>query len=429
MKKIFILSLVCTLGLQIMAQSFGKIEQTNFAYSTGDLPTLKVDFNKVSANNVTDALKDYLKNYKAKLSPEKGVDGEFYVEEFILTDIDQKPTKMRVKVTSLEGNATLHVNYNVGGSDITPIGTDKLYEQYVRFTTRIANKATFYSYNGLIDTEKAILKDRQRELTSLENEEKKAVESIAKCEQNITSSKSAISNAESALKRQQNVVSDAQTRVNDKEAEIAGMDVKTMEKSIKDIQSENDKTRKDIEKSQENIGSIKGEIAIERAETESMQKALEAKKAVLAITADKKDLKEVKSLESDLTKKAGEVEERNGEIASIESSIKIKEGAIDANLDRINDIRQKIASHNEEALKDQLKLLEKDLKSAESEQKKLEKEIEKEQNSIVKEETKIRDAKAAIEASKVAQATKSTEISAVKQGITTLEKTQGVYKD
>lgn len=417
MKNLVTTVLLILSGCSLFAQEVVEMKNETFAFSSGDKQVFVVTFNGVAQDHLNVAVKEYLKNYKAKATPVKGVDGEWNVEEFVITDIDQKATTITMKMAELEGNATWYVNYNVEGADITEESSPNLFPQFKDFTTNIANKAIYLAYEDRIEAEKALLKSKEKELKDLEKSEKKQTDNIASANQSIKTSEGDISNFEGALKRQQGVVADKQKQVSDKENEIASVEVKTLEKSIKDIESDNGKTQKEIEKLNGEIAKIKGEIAMEETALEELDKTIEAKKEVLAITANKKDLKEVKTLESDRAKQIGDTEKLRTEIGSVEAEIDANKAKIEQGNGRVVEIREQIASHNEEALKDQLKLLVKDAKEAEAEQKKIEKDIEKEQSSIAKQQERIREANIEIARLTEEQSAKKTEISATEAAI------------
>lgn len=428
MKKINLLIALTFIFFGVNAQSYSPVTNEYFAFSTGEKEVFKTSFDQVNASEVEEALKDYLKNYKAKLTPVKGVDKEFTVEELNISDINQNVTTMAVKITELEGNATMYIHYLTNEKIVSVTNTPSEFEGYVKFTEALANKATFSAYNSLIDAQNTLLNDRQKELKGFEKDEENKHDDIGKAKKSIKDSQVAITKLEGDLKNQQALVTTKKQQVSDKEAEIAGVNVKTLETDIKDIEKENKSLVKDIEKLRGEIAEINGEIAIEEASLETQRKGIEAQKNLLSVTADKKTLKEVQSMEKEEAKMIGAIEEKKGEIANAEASIATHQKTIETNNGKIASIQAKISAHSEDALKDQLKVLEKELKSLESDEKNIVKDIEKENNNITKQEENIRQSEADIVALKESQAAKTAEISKAKDGLTLLTNAQAKFK-
>ena len=428
MKKInlIIITLLAFTGMQ--AQTYTPVSSEYFAYSTGEKEVMKASFDQVSINQVEAALKDYLKNYKAKLDGVKGVGDEYTVTDVVVSDINQNQTTMAIKLTELEGNATMYIHYLTNGKIVSQKNTPSEFEGYKKLTEAISNKAVFYAYDEVIEAQNNVLKEKQKELKGLEKDEKNAHNSIGNAKKSIKDSEVAITSLKGALSNQQALVATKTQQVGNKEAEIASVNVKTLEGEIKDIEKENKSFDKEIVKAREDIAKVNGEIAIESTNLETLRKGIEAQKNVLAVTADKKTLKEIQSLQKDETKIIGGIEELKGENANTQASINKNLGAIEANKVKIASIQSKISSHSEDALKDQLKILEKDLKDLQKEQGKIEKDLEKENSNITKEEENIRQSEAEIEKLKAAQVEKKSEIKTVETEIKNTETTQGKFK-
>lgn len=428
MKKInlIIISILAFVGIQ--AQSYAPITNAYFAFSTGEKEVLKTTFDKVSTKQVEAALKDYLKNYKAKLDGVKGVSDEYTVTDIVISDINQTQTTMAIKLTELEGNATMYVHYLTNGKIVSEKNTPSEYAGYKKFTEAIANKATYIAFDDVIKSQNDVLKDKEKELNSLEKDEKNQHDKIGDARKSIKDSEVAINSLQGSLKNQQTLVATKRQQVSDKEAEIASVNVKTLEGNIKDIEKENKSFEKEIEKTREEIAKVNGEIAVELTNLETLRKGITAQKNVLAVTSDKKTLKEIQSLEKDEVKMIGEIETLKGDNKNSEANIAKNQAAISANNAKISAIQAQIASHSEDALKDQLKILEKDLKSLKNEESKIQKDLEKENSNITKQEENIRAAEAEIQNLKAAQTAKKSEISTVQTEIKTTEGTQAKFK-
>jgi len=427
MKKINLLLIVLLTFSSAIAQNYAPVSTEQFTFSTGAKEVFKTTFSQVNKKQVESALKDYLKNYKAKLTGVKGASDEYTVTDVVLTNINQTTTNMTIKLSEVEENATMYIEY-VNNGIVINSKTPEQFTAYKEFTEAIANKAVFYAYDDVIATKEDELKTKEKELKGLEKDEKNENNNIANAEKSIKDSESAITSLNGNLAQQQSLVANKKQEVSDKEAEIASLSVKTLESNIKDIEKDNKSLEKDIEKERENIAKVNGEIAIEATNLENLRKQIEVQKEMLAVTADKKTLKEVQSLQKDETKIIGEIEELKGENNISQANIDKNLTAIETNNARISSIRAQIASHNEDALKDQLKILEKDLKDLEKEQSKIEKEIEKENSNIAKQEDNIRKAKTEIQNLQAAQASASTEIKTMESDIKSTKSTQAKFK-
>jgi len=116
MKKLILTTIMFLSIVAINAQSVVSMADQKFTFSTGEKECIKVAFKDVSAKNLETAFKDYFKNnYKAKVSSVKKTDGEFTVDEFKATEIQQKPTTVLAVITELEGSAILYMHYNSDG--------------------------------------------------------------------------------------------------------------------------------------------------------------------------------------------------------------------------------------------------------------------------------------------------------------------------
>jgi len=428
MKKIPLLILFSLLSIGAIAQSYNPITNENFTFSTGEKEVFKTSFNKVSAEEVITAVKEYLKNYKARVEPVKGFDNEYVVSDVALSDINQSATTMNIKITELEGNATLYIHYLTNSKIVSKDNTPSEFDGYVKFTQALDNKATFIAYDAVVNLQSNVVEGKQNDLKGLEKDEEKQYDAIGKATKSINDSKTAILSLEGSLKTQQALVASKTQQVGDKQAEIAAVNVKTLESNIKDIEKENKIFVKDIEKSREDMAKINGENAVLDTELATNRSAIAAQKQLFAASADKKIMKEVQSLEKEAAKIMGEIEEKKGEIQNTEAAIITSQKQINGNNNRIFTIQKQITSHSEDALKDQLKILEKDLKDLDSEEKKNVKDIEKENDNITKQEEGIRQAEGEIASAKNAQAALKVEISSEQSQLKDLKSTQLKFK-
>ena len=256
--NVFIASVLFALGLQ--AQSYNPTTNEYFTFSTGEKEVFKTIFNQVSAKQVQTAFDEYLKNYKTKLSAVKGVDGEYTVTEAVLSDINPLNTTMAVKITELEGNATLYVHYLTNGKIVSSNNTPSEFGGYATFTKAIANKAVFVAFDDKIKAENNVLNEREKELKSLEKDEEKQHDAIGKANKSIKDSQSAISALQGTLKNQQAAVAAKAKQVSDKNNEIASVNVKTLESNIKDLEKTNAGIIKEKDKAREEMAKINGRI-------------------------------------------------------------------------------------------------------------------------------------------------------------------------
>jgi len=428
MKKIPLLILFSLISIGAIAQSYNPITNENFTFSTGEKEVFKTSFNKVSAEEVSTAVKEYLKNYKARVEPVKGFDNEYVVSDVALSDINQSATTMNIKITELEGNATLYIHYLTNSKIVSKDNTPSEFDGYVKFTQALDNKATFIAYDAVVNLQSNVVEGKQNDLKGLEKDEEKQYDAIGKAIKSINDSKTSIISLEGSLKTTQALVAAKTQQVGDKQAEIAAVNIKTLESNIKDIEKENKIFVKDIEKSREDMAKINGENAVLDTELATNRSAIAAQKQLFAASADKKIMKEVQSLEKEAAKIMGEIEEKKGEIQNTEAAIITSQKQINGNNNRIFTIQKQITSHSEDALKDQLKILEKDLKDLDSEEKKNVKDIEKENDNITKQEEGIRQAEGEIASAKNAQAALKVEISSEQSQLKDLKSTQLKFK-
>lgn len=428
MKKLHILlfSFISMAGL--FAQTYQPITNESFVFSTGEKEVFKVAFDKVDSKQVNEAVKEYLKNYKAKIESVKGVDSEFFVEEVELSDINQTKTTIAFKITELEGNASLYAHFLSNGMVVSGASSPEQVAAYKMFTEALAKKSVFVAYEDLIAGKEEVLKTQEKELKGLEKDEEKQHDAIGKANQSIKDSKSTIGSLEAVLKGQQASLIAKNKEVNDKEVEIASVSVKSLEGDIKTIEKEISSIEKENVKSREGIAKINGEIAIEETNLSTLRQTITAQKNLLAVNSDKKTLKEVQTLEKEEAKQIGAIEALKGTNKNTEALIQSKLEEINTKNTKIAAIQKQIAAHNEDALKEQLKLLQKDAKEFENEVSKTQKEIEKENSSISKQEEAIRSANTEIAKLKDAQAAKTGEINTTKSEIKALGATQVTFK-
>ncbi|MCB9256422.1 MAG: hypothetical protein H6579_04775 [Chitinophagales bacterium] len=428
MKKIqLLLALLITSSLS-MGQNYAPIGTENFVFSSGSKECFVVSFEAVNKAELEEALKDYLKNYKAKLESVKGASEEFVVNEAVLSDINQNNTNMTFKLLELEGNAKLYANYTMGDKVVNATNTPNEVGGYKAFTEAIAKKAVQYAYANLIKAKEGLIKDQEKDLKSLEKDEEKEHDAIGKARKEIKDSEATISTLESSLSNQRNLLNAKNKEVNAKEAEIASVSVKTLESNIKDIEKEISSLEKDNVKTRETIAKTNGEIAVEQTNLETLTKSIAAQKSLLAVNSDKKTLKDIQNLQKEEGKILAGIEELKGENRNSESAINNNLNDISKKKQEIAKIQQEINNHNEDALKEQLKLLQKDAKEMENQVDKTQKEIEKEKSQISKNEESIRKSEAEIASLKDAQKAKQAEIDASKADLKNLSAKQASFK-
>ena len=156
---------------------------------------------------------------------------------------------------------------------------------------------------------------------------------------------------------------------------MLGKSVKSLNSNISEVKKENKSIHKSIGKHKESIAEIKGEIAI----LNSSLKGNETEKLNLKSSEniDKKARKRLKTLNKEGLKTIGQIEENKVLIAKEESNMVSLEEGVKTNLTKIDLLQAEIADHNEEALEEQLSLLEKESKRLNQDKKSLEKRLEK----------------------------------------------------
>lgn len=365
MKKILLLPVLLLFSITIaMSQSINSISEQKFTFSTGNKEVIKLMFKDVNLSNLESAIEDYFKkNYKTKVSGIKKTDNEFEVIDFKATDIQQKLTSAIFKVQELDGHAILYIHYKSDGYVVSSKNTPDIYPSYKTMTEKIGALAITYSYNDVIEIRKKELATQENELAGFIKSENKETDAIDKSTSEIKVSESAIENLENDLVSQKTIVSEKAKLVEDKKVEMSTVNVKSLEKSIKEVEADTKKANKEIE-------GINKEIASKNAEIAKLQ----------------------------------------SEIVTLESSIEPANTRIETNNDKIGEVKKQIAEFNEDALKDQLKILEKESKTAILDENKLAKSIDKEKASIEKNNSKIKDAKSEILLLKTSQANKQAEI-------------------
>ena len=427
MKKLYILAVSLFTGV-LSAQSYTPASEDVFLFSSGEKEVFKVVFDELTMNQAESAFKEYLKNYKAKVESVKGVSGEYLANDLLLSDVNQGSTNLIVKFTELEGDAGMYIHYLHDQQTVTSANTPDEVLAYKQFTERIADKAVFIAFEELIKAKKNLIKEKEKELNGLEKDELKANENIGKSRQSIKHSESTLTMLAGQLENQRNLLAAKTKQVNEKEVEIASVDVKALEAQIKEKEKENKSLVSDIEKAREEMAKITGDLAIENINLDNQRKSIQAQKDLLGTSDDKKMLKDIQSLEKEQAKLLTTIAEMEGTIANKDASILSMQGEMKANASQIAKIQGKITEHNEDALKEQLKLLEKDLKSFENDVDKTTKEISKENVNIANEEENIRQAEGEIVRLKDAQLNKKEEIKQANKALQDLESKQGEYK-
>jgi hypothetical protein len=365
MKKYILLSTVLFISATMLfAQTVNSISEQEFTFSSGQKEVVKIMFKDVNAANLEMAIVDYFKkNYKAKVSGIKKTEKEFIVSNFKATDIQQKMTSAVFKVQELDGNAIFYIHYKSDGYVVSSKNTPDIYPSYKSMTEKIGALAVAYSYNDVIELRKKDLALQENALSGFIKSENKQSDAIDKSTNEIKSSETAIKGLESDLAAQKVIVLEKVKLVEDKKVEMSTVNVKSLEKSIKEVESDSKKATKEIE------GVIK-----------------------------------------DIASKNAEIAKLHSEIVTLDSSIEPINTRISSNTSKIEDVNKQIAEFNEDALKDQLKMLEKDSKTAVSHESKFAKSIDKEKASIEKNNAKIKDAQTEIFTLKAAEASKQIEI-------------------
>lgn len=375
MKKLILTTIMFLSIVAINAQSVVSMSDQNFTFSTGQKECIKVIFKDVSAKNVESAFKEYFKkNYKAKVSSVKKTTNEFEVEEFKANDIQQKPTSVNAVITELEGSAILYIHYKSDGYVVSEKNTPIVYEGYRRMTQGIANDAITLSYADVIAMKEKELYEQEKALDLFLRDNEKQDATIAKMQAEIKTSEGEVSRLTSALSAQKVVVSEKAQLVKDKEVEMANLDVKSLEKEIKSIEGDNKSADRDISK-----------------------------------------------LNSDIAKKNADIAKLQSEIKTLEAQIETVNSRKGENGNKIAALQTKISSHNEDALKEQLKILEKDKKDAESAEKDIAKSIEKEASTIEKNNISIKESQLNIATLRTSEEAKKLEIAKTKEELKVMQ--------
>lgn len=368
MKKIFLSAIMLSSILLTNAQSLVSMTDQDFTFSTGSKEATKVTFKDVSVENLTDALKAYFKdNYKAKTTEVRKTDGEYEVEDFKATDIQQKITAALVRIIEIEGNAILYIHYKSDGYTVSEKVTPELYPAYKKMTQNIANQAIKLAFKDKIANTKKTLAEKEKEVASFEKTVEKNEAEVVKMTSENKTAEGTVNRLDTDLAKQKTLVNEKAKLVTEKEAEIASIDVKSLEKEIKKVEKTNKKADKTISKNNGMIAKYKEKIS---------------------------------SLESNITT--------------------IEESKV-SNNKQIEELKTKITNHNQAGLEDQLKLLEKNSKEALSEEKSILKSIDKERASIEKNKVKISETQKEIADAKASQEIKKLEINKLKEKIKTLE--------
>ena len=201
-KQILLTALFISTFHLITAQNFTEGIQSDFAFSSGDSPALKIQFDKVSKDNIKDAAKDVFKKYDSKLSEVKGIDDEYIITEFTLKE-NQKITNGKMKILESDGNADLFVFFKTHESEISEQLTPNEIIHYKKLTKKIAEKAVVYEYNTLIEKQEKEIKDENKKLKNLEKKEDNEHKNIGKYKTTIKNSEQEIEQLKTSLTAQE----------------------------------------------------------------------------------------------------------------------------------------------------------------------------------------------------------------------------------
>jgi chromosome segregation ATPase len=273
----------------------------------------------------------------------------------------------------------------------------------------IAKKACSITFESLIDKQNEAIKSLNKELESIQKDEDKHHKNIGKYERDINLSKDKIENNKINLSSQDLLINKNNELLKNKEREIASKNVKSMTSNIKELEKSNKSLNKSIEKHQQKIAEINGQIAMDQSALKGNEAEINTLKNT--INVDKEGRKILKKLNKENLKYIGSIETYKVSITDEENKIKELEIQKLNHQTEINNIKNNISIHNEDALINQLKLIEKEAKTLLATKKDIEKDIEKEYRSINQNSENIRLSKKEIEILKEKQITMKESIS------------------
>ena len=386
-KQIQITAILIGLCYSLTGQNFTEGIPIEYAFSTGKSPVLQVRFDKVSKDNIKEASKEVFKKHDAKLSAVKNADYEFIVSEFRLEE-NQKVSYGKLKILETNGNSNLYAFFKTNESEMSDKLTPNDIVFYKNLVKDIAKKAVVNEYQMHINKQEKKLKDENKTLKNLLKDEEGEHKNIGKYKNTITNSEHEIEQLKIALSNQELSITKNNDLLKAKESEIAGKSVKSLNSDISEIKKENKSLHKTIVKHKEKIAKIKGKIAI----LNSILKGNDTEKLNLKASEniDKKVRKRLKKLNKAGLKTLGEVEENKILIINEENNIVKLEDEIKTGQSKIDLLQAEIAEHNEDALKDQLSLLEKESKRLTSEKRSYEKKLKKANEKVNDNNEKIR---------------------------------------
>lgn len=425
MKKLILLITILISVHMLNAQNYSEGITTNYTFSSGSCPVIQIRFEKVSKDNVKKAINHIFKSYKAKISEVKDIEDEYQISSFSL-ETNQKKTTSRMKIIETNGNATLYSYFKTEESVISEELTPNDITHYKNLVKLIANKAVSLEYDETIRLQKKKVKEEEKQLSKLKKEEDNEYQNISKYEVSIKNSKQEIIQLNSALNSQEVLIVKSDELLKAKETEIAGKNIKSLKSKISDLEKDNKSHLKTISKHKEKIAKIKGEVTI----LNSTLKGNETEKATLKSSKeiDEKARKKLKSLNKEGLKLLGEIEENKVSVVNLENTITGKESDIKNNQTEIALLLAEISEHNEDALNDQLKILEKDSKKLHQKKNSLEKEVEKENKNINNKNEKIKTSEGKIKELEALQKKQDTKINDSKKTLKALAATKKTFE-
>jgi hypothetical protein len=396
------------LSTNTFAQNFTVSTSPDYHFSWGTAPVIISHFENVPKSHLKSSLKEVFGNYNTNITPTKDAEDEYEVSNFTL-ETNQKQSQAKIKLQEINGNTSMYTSFSNTESIISEEKTPNEINYYKDLVEIIAKKACSITFESLIDKQNEAIKSLNKELESIQKDEDKHHKNIGKYERDINLSKDKIENNKINLSSQDLLINKNNELLKNKEREIASKNVKSMTSNIKELEKSNKSLNKSIEKHQQKIAEINGQIAMDQSALKGNEAEINTLKNT--INVDKEGRKILKKLNKENLKYIGSIETYKVSITDEENKIKELEIQKLNHQTEINNIKNNISIHNEDALINQLKLIEKEAKTLLATKKDIEKDIEKEYRSINQNSENIRLSKKEIEILKEKQITMKESIS------------------
>ena len=362
------------------------------------------------AKDADQSVRDFLKAYKAKVEYTDKNKMESMALQTLIPSIQSAPVDLYFNVIAIGTDSKLYIYFNIGDMYVTSKAAPEKFAPTLSIVNQLVGKIASDKFQYQVDSVFNNQKSLEKEYSGLEGEKKTIESSIEKNKKTISDNELKIKENERSIEKSKLDQSSLLTQMNAEKVILASMNpdalrdrMKTLEDEIKDLQKNNQKSNDDIASKKGKIAMLQSSIVNNKTQLESNKKQIETidnqKKAGVPSGIDPKMLKEQikvlsdqqkeieksnEKLLKDNVKSEGDIQSTNSEILTINNQIQTNQTNIQSKSKEKTDIEQKISNNSLDDRMKKVEEMQKTYEKLQKEQEKMSKDIDLQKVEIEK---------------------------------------------